>query len=129
MKPGMKPTRIVLAVAVPVVLLAAGCGGSDRSNVEDIAKANGMTDAQFLACEDLVNESRGISPEDADARGEVARTVNEWAQQAGPELQDAGDMLARTAATNADAWQVAVDTFAGRCIELGWPTQEQLDAE
>ena len=122
--------RTLAALLIPVAFLLVACGGnkSTRASVEDIAKKAGMTDSQFLACEDLISGAKKISAEDKQARLDLARKVNEWAQKSGPELKDAGDILARAANTNADGWKVGADTFAAKCQQLGWPKKDQLDA-
>ncbi|UOK18023.1 lipoprotein [Gordonia phage Santhid] len=119
--PDMRTAQIALTVAAAGILAVTGCS-SDRSSMEEQAKAAGMSDEQFLACEDFANGKDEVSAEDQAGKGEFARAVNEWAQKAGPELADAGDVLARSASGSAEAWTVALDGFAGQCIELGWPT-------
>jgi hypothetical protein len=120
----VKKTAIVRAAAAAslVLVLTTACGGdSKRSETEEKAKAAGMTDEQFLACEDLVQGYKTVSPSDTQGKVELARKVNKRAQGI-PELKDAGDALARSATLNADGWKVGADTFAGTCIKLGWPT-------
>lgn len=118
----MKKTAIVRAAAAASLVLAlAACGDTERSKIEDKAKAAGMTDAQFLACEDFVNGKGAVSAADRQGKVEFARTVNKRAQGI-PELKDAGDALARSAALPESGWKIGLDTFAAACIKLGWPT-------
>lgn len=89
--------------------------------MHDKAISAGMSEEQFLACEDFVNGNSTLSPEDTTGKTELARKVNEWAQKSGPDFAAAGDGLARAATGNAAAWELAADSFAARCLQAGWP--------
>ncbi|RVW06212.1 hypothetical protein [Rhodococcus spongiicola] len=116
----MKRTIAAIALASTALLVTA-CGETQRDKIEEAAKANGMTDVQFLACEDFANGIGNISSEDQGARIELAREVNEWAQKGGEDLATAGDSLARTATGSTTSWNVASDGFAEACWRAGWP--------
>ena len=121
-----KTIKTIAATFSAAILLGTGiaaCGQESRSAI-DRAKANGMTDAQALACEDLKNRHQTTSPEDAGARIETARTVNRWAPSAGADLRNAGNRLTYAANSGStETWKAAVDNFADQCITLGWPTK------
>ncbi|WP_037182612.1 hypothetical protein [Rhodococcoides fascians] len=120
--------RTFIAAGFAALTLIAGCSsGSDRSVAEDLAKANGMSDAEFLACEDYINGRDDVDADDTSSRVEFARTVNEWAAQSRPDLKDAGEVLARAANTNAEGWPMGTGTFEQACLRAGWPTQQQID--
>lgn len=115
---------IAAMVSAGVLLLTGVAACSPELSTIDRAKANGMTDAQALACEDLKNRHQTTSPEDAGARIETARTVNRWAPSAGADLRNAGNRLTYAANSGStETWKAAVDNFADQCITLGWPTK------
>ncbi|WP_137354358.1 hypothetical protein [Nocardia farcinica] len=116
-------TTLTIAAACAAAVLVTGCGESKRESMHDKAIAAGMSEEQFLACEDFINGNTTLSPEDAAGKAELARKVNEWAQKSGPDFADAGDGLARAASGPASAWKLAADTFAGRCLQAGWPSE------
>lgn len=121
MLPTMKKIAAAALASAAIVLSIAACGSSMPI---DKAKDNGMTDSQALACDDFARGFKEVSADDTQGKVELARKVNKYAQQSGDVLKEAGDVLARSATGSAQAWQMGGDYFAGRCIELGWPTSE-----
>lgn len=129
LNPGMKRTIAVATLAVAALALGAcSSSPSERETIQNAAKANGMSDEQFLACEDFVKGKDDFSAEDAQARADFAREVNEWAQKGGDDLKSAGDSLARTASGPTQAWEMSTGLFEQTCLRLGWPSQADLDA-
>lgn len=117
----MKPTRFVAGTLIAVAVLS-GC--SSEPSPREVAQQAGMSKAASFACEDFLSGYSTISNESKQARADLARKTNEWAQKAGGAYKDAGDALARTADGSAKAWQTSADWFAGVCIQNGWPAKE-----
>lgn len=112
------PAIIALAA---LALLPAACSNP----VYDQAKAAGMTDQQYWACEDFLNGVDKTSPVDRPAKQALATKVNEWAQRAEGALALAGNGLASAAPLTPSDWYHASDQFSRACIAAGWPTDDK----
>ncbi len=121
----MKIVKTLAAMVSAGVLLLTGVAAcSPDVSTIDRAKANGMTNEQVLACDDLQRRATTTDPADAGARIDTARTVNAWAPKAGQRLASAGNRLTYAANSGGtETWKAAVNNFASQCISLGWPTK------
>lgn len=121
----IKTIKTLAATAAAAIVLGTGIAAcSPELNTLDRAKANGMTNEQVLACDDLQRRATTTDPADAGARIDTARAVNAWAPKAGQRLASAGNRLTYAANSgDAETWKAAVDNFASQCISLGWPTK------
>lgn len=108
--------RRALAIAGIALIALAGCGGGSDKQPADPSK---LDDAANFACTDFAKGYK--SAQTKQARIDLANKVNEWAATSKTErIADLGAALGRGADGSPEAWQLAADAFAARCMEAGW---------